>query len=60
MEERFAVSVDEAAQLLGVGRSTLWQLVTSGEIPSFTIGKRRLIPLDALRRWIAERTEQAT
>lgn len=40
---KLAYSVTEAAQALGVGRSTLYKLLTDGDLPSTTIGTRRLI-----------------
>lgn len=47
---------EEAARLLDLGRSTLYQLIGGGELPSVTIGRARRIPLAALRAWIAART----
>ena len=51
--ERLVYSVDEAADLLGIGRTYMFRLVTTGEIDSFKIGSRRKIPRDALDRYIA-------
>ncbi|MGI8925745.1 MAG: helix-turn-helix domain-containing protein [Tepidiformaceae bacterium] len=52
--ERLAVSVEEAARLLGVSRGKMYPLVMAGQIESFTIGTRRLIPTAALRRFVEE------
>ena len=38
------MSVSEVADLLGVGRSTMYQAVRRGEIPVIKIGKRYLVP----------------
>lgn len=43
-----SVSVDEAAHLLGVSRSTLFTLLEAGTIRSVKVGSRRLIPRQAL------------
>jgi excisionase family DNA binding protein len=51
--ERIAVSPAEAARLAGVGRTTLYMALGSGELRSMKIGKRRLIALEALRAWLA-------
>ena len=51
--ERISVSVEEAAEMVGLGRSTLYVALTSGELPSMKIGKRRLIRVDALKAWVA-------
>ncbi|ABD10414.1 transcriptional regulator [Frankia sp. CcI156] len=34
----------EAAELLGVGRTTIYELMNSGDIPSVRIGRARRIP----------------
>ena len=51
--QRLAVSPLEAARLAGVGRTTLYEAIGSGELRSLKIGKRRLITVDALREWLA-------
>ena len=45
-------TVDQAARLLGIGRSTAFRAVDSGDIPSISIGRRLLIPTAALRRML--------
>jgi excisionase family DNA binding protein len=37
-------TVEEAGQLLGIGRNQAYDGVKSGEIPSIRVGKRVLIP----------------
>lgn len=51
--ERWAVSVPEAAKLLGVSRTLLYQAVRRGEIPAQTIGGRLVIPVEAMQGWLA-------
>lgn len=41
--ERLAYSVSEAARVTGLGRTKLFALIGSGELPSKKIGTRRLI-----------------
>ena len=48
--------IHEACQRLGVGRSKLYELIASGEISSFKVGTRTLIPESELRRFVTERT----
>lgn len=50
---RVSYSVEEAADLIGIGRTVMFQLVIAGEIDSFKIGRRRLIPWDAIDSYIA-------
>jgi excisionase family DNA binding protein len=49
------VSIDQAGDLLGVRRSTVNRLVYSGILPSLVIGRRRLITIDDLTRFVAAR-----
>lgn len=44
------LSVAEASRITGLGRTTLYQLISDGTIQSFTIGRRRLIVGESLRR----------
>lgn len=48
--ERRTLRAEEAYRLLGIGRSTFYRAVQRGEIPSIRIGRRVLIPIDALEQ----------
>ncbi|QMU74606.1 helix-turn-helix domain-containing protein [Streptacidiphilus sp. PB12-B1b] len=54
-----ALTVEEAARRLGVGRTTMYALVASGEIPSVTIGRLRRVPAEALKAYMAARVQAA-
>jgi len=54
--ERISYSVVEAAAKIGISSRTLWSLIRQGQIGTFRIGTRVLIPADVLRAFIAERT----
>ena len=56
VHEPIAISVAEAAERIGVSRAALYPLVMSGDIPSIKIGKRRLVPISALRGWVEQHT----
>jgi excisionase family DNA binding protein len=43
------LSILEAAERVGVGRSTLYAEMGAGRLRSVKVGRRRLIPADALR-----------
>ena len=47
-----AVSPAEAARLIGIGRTKLYQALGSSALPSFRIGTRRLIKLADLEAWL--------
>ena len=52
---RLAYRPEEAARLLGIGRSTAYELIATGELRSFTIRRARLISAAALAEFIRER-----
>ena len=54
-QRRLAVGVNEASAMAGVGRSTVYNLIASGDLPSFTIGCRRMIRVADLEQFINER-----
>lgn len=51
--DRKAVSVVEAARILGIGRNLAYEGVARGEIPSIRVGGRILIPVAALNQMLA-------
>jgi excisionase family DNA binding protein len=57
--DQICVKVEEAAQLLRVGRSTVYDLMRTGEIRSVRIGRSRRIPVDALREYVDQLGEAA-
>ena len=52
--ERKAVSVAEAAEMIGVSINKAYQMVHAGELPAKHCGKRWLVPVAALERWLEE------
>ena len=56
--ERVALSVTEAAALLGVSRPTVYQLMNRADFPSFRIGARRLMSRAGLERWVQKQAER--
>jgi excisionase family DNA binding protein len=49
------VDLTTAARLLGVSRTSLYQRMDAGELPSRKLGRRRLIPRVALEAYAAGR-----
>jgi excisionase family DNA binding protein len=43
---------EEAARSLGVGRTTVYELMRTGQIPSVQIGASRRIPADDLAHYV--------
>jgi excisionase family DNA binding protein len=48
-----ALTVTAAAQFSGIGRSRLYELMTTGDLPFCQVGTRRLIPRRALAALLA-------
>jgi excisionase family DNA binding protein len=51
--ERQTVTVEEAARILGIGRSAAYMAVKRGEIPVLRLGRRFVVPKAALERLLA-------
>ena len=60
MEElRLAITVEEAARAVGIGRSKAYELCATGQWPTIRIGRAVRVPLDGLKQWMAEHVELA-
>ena len=51
-DQRLLLTVSEAAQRLGIGRSLLYELLTEGKIESIHVGRLRRISPNALAAYI--------
>jgi excisionase family DNA binding protein len=52
MTDLIAVSISDAVQLSGIGRSSIYSAISRGELPTKKAGRRTLILMDELRRWL--------
>ena len=59
VDERLAYSVGEAAQTIGLGKSTLYREMDQGRLPFRKVGKRRLILRSDLLAWVSGNAEAA-
>lgn len=50
--EPICVRVDEAARMLGLGRTKLYELIGSGEITAIKLGKATRITTESLRDFV--------
>ena len=57
MEERL-LRAEEAAGILGLKRSKVYELIAANEIPSMHIGKLVRVPAQALQEWIRLKTDR--
>ena len=56
--DRLLLRPMEAAEAIGVGRSKVYELLASGELPSIRIGGSVRVPVSKLRDWIERRTSE--
>jgi excisionase family DNA binding protein len=54
--EVLLLKADALARRLSLGRSTVYELMASGELPTVRIGGSVRVPAAALEKWIAEKT----
>ncbi len=56
--ERMLLRPAEAAELLGIGRSKMYELIAADVIPALRIGGSIRVPVDRLREWIDQKGEE--
>lgn len=54
--ERRTLTVPEAAQVLGVTPNHAYIAARKGDLPTIRLGRKVLVPVDALERMLAEAT----
>lgn len=46
------ISVEQAAQVLGLGRTAAYEAARRGEFPTRRLGRRLVVPVPALLEWL--------
>jgi excisionase family DNA binding protein len=49
---KLLLKVEEVTEMLNLGRSKLYQYLLTGELRSVKVGRRRLIPPDAVHEFV--------
>lgn len=49
---RTTITVEEAASLLGIGRSAAYDAARRGQLPTRRLGRRLLVPVPAFLAWL--------
>ena len=52
--EKLLLKPLEAAQVLGIGRSLVYELIAQKKIPSVRLGRCIRVPTESLERWLKE------
>ena len=57
--QALTMSITDAAKALNVSRPTIYKLIQTGKLNTFTIGRRRLVTPEALNKFIKAREHAA-
>ena len=57
---RATITVEEAASLLGIGRSAAYEAARRGQLPTRRLGRRLFVPVPALLDWLGMPLDQAS
>lgn len=52
---RATITVEQAAELLGIGRTAAYEAARRGQLPTRRLGRRLLVPVPALLSWLGDR-----
>ena len=55
--DKLAYSITETAQVLGVSRPVVYNLIRQPGFPVFQIGGRKLVSVEGLRDWVRNQAE---
>ncbi len=57
-KQPMCLTPEEVGRVLGIGRTFVYDLLASGQLESIKLGRRRLVPVDAIERLIAEERQR--
>lgn len=57
--DRLLVSIDSAADILSISRREMVRILDAGEVDSLKRGRRRLVVVASIRRWVDAQAEDA-
>ena len=58
-DDRLLLTVEEAADRLGIGRSLMYQLIGCGQVASIRVGRLRRIPQESLTDYVRAMRDEA-
>lgn len=56
--QRVTVAPERAAEMLDISRSVTFALIRDGDLPSFKLGKRRMVLVDGIRAYAARQVAE--
>ncbi|HEX6554945.1 MAG TPA: helix-turn-helix domain-containing protein [Ktedonobacteraceae bacterium] len=57
--QRLLLRVPEVAKALGLGRTKVYELIATGELPVIRLGRAVRVSVTALQKWVDERDKQS-
>jgi excisionase family DNA binding protein len=51
--EPLALSINDAAKTLGLGRTSIYAMIADGRLEAFRLGRRRLVRMESIKRLVA-------
>ncbi|RVX45448.1 excisionase family DNA binding protein [Nonomuraea polychroma] len=58
-KDKLLVTAAEASEMLGLGRTKVYELIAAGELRSVKIGRSRRVPVQALTAFVSAMEEAA-
>ena len=58
--DKLLLKPSEVTQILGIGRSLVYELIARKEIPSIRLGRCIRIPSESLQRWLRDQEYQSS
>lgn len=59
-QQKLAYTISEAAALLSLSRSLVYELINAGQIDTIKIGRARRITANQLRAYVTKREEESS
>lgn len=57
-ERRVLLTVEQAAECLGIGRTSVYALLKAGQLHSVRLGRLRRIPMESIDAYVAHLAQQ--
>ena len=57
--ERLLLRIPEVAEVLGIGRTKIYEMIATGELPTVRFGRAVRVSVNTLQKWIAERERRS-
>lgn len=54
--DKLTISVQELSEVLGISKVTAYKVVNTDGFPVLKLGKRVVVPVEALHEWLKENT----